>query len=202
VKALTHGLNPLPPPDPALRAELETWDLASLVSRLRELDAGAPGLVDTMNKRRVIRAIETCAATGLPLQNARTSWRTPANAAADGLFLTRPRAELHERIRGRVAEMAAAGVLDEVRALAAVPFSATAARIIGLEQRRSCLHGDIDLDTALESIVVATRQYAKRQSTWFRGQSDFPSLDLSGNLTAQRVVEDVLRKMDAAEAQL
>ena len=179
VRALTHGLSPLPSARPELRAELEQWDTARLLDRLRMLDPAAADLIDTKNKRRVIRAIEICEATGQPLSASRITWqRAEESRIENGFYLTRDRAELNERIGHRVDAMLSAGVLEELASQAQRAFSITSAQIIGLREWRAYLRGEIDLPHCLDAIKTGTRQYAKRQMTWFR-KSGFATVNLS-----------------------
>ena len=179
VRALTHGLSPLPPARPERRAELESWDAARLLDLLRRLDPAAPDLLDTKNRRRVVRAIEICETTGRPLAASRVTWqKTAAAPAENGFCLTREKPELHERIGRRIDAMLSAGVLDEIAAQAQTAFSITSAQIIGLGEWRAYLRGEIDLPHCLDAIKAATRRYAKRQLTWFR-QSGFAPVNLS-----------------------
>ena len=195
VKALTHGLSPLPPARPERRAELERWELARLLAHLRALDPAGPGQIDTKNPRRLIRAIEICEATGQSFSSSRTTWqKTGPNPAGNGFFLTRERSELNERISSRVDAMVPAGVLDEVRAQAGTAFSSTSARIIGLAGLQAHLRGEIDLPSCLEAIKTSTRRYAKRQMTWFRGQSGFTPVDLSAT-SRTRVIDEALKRI-------
>ena len=195
VKALTHGLAPLPPAPPERRAELEQWDGPRLLSHLRALDPAGPDLIDTKNKRRLIRAVEICEATGQPFSASRTSWAQAGTLpAANGLFLTRERLELNGRISLRIDAMVSAGVLDEVGSQAQASFSNTSAKIIGLADLQAHLRGEIDLPSCLERLKAATRRYAKRQVTWFRGQSGFAATDLS-TTDRENVIKEALRKI-------
>ena len=195
VKALTHGLSPLPAPRPERRTELEQWEAARLLDRLRALDPAAPGLIDTKNKRRLIRAVEICEATGQPFSASRTAWRPAGTLPAEnGFLLIRERPELNERIGLRVDAMASAGVLDEVGSHAPTAFSSTSARIIGLAELQAHLRGETGLQSCLEGIKASTRRYAKRQMTWFRGQSSFTPMDLSA-LPRNRVIDEALKRI-------
>jgi tRNA dimethylallyltransferase len=179
IKALTHGLSPLPSADPALRAELDTLDAAELLARLRTLDPAAASTIDALNKRRLVRALEVCLATGKPVSNQRGEWARSEPQHARGVFLFRDRGELHERISARVESMFSAGVLDEVRALGENKLATSAERIIGLADIRLHLAGKLDLATCKDRIKAATRQYAKRQMTWFKREQVFEPVNLS-----------------------
>ncbi len=173
VRALTDGLSPTPPADPDLRAELETLDLSALVERLRRADPGAPALLDLNNRRRVARAIEICEMTGQPLANFRDRPRQPAR----GLLLVRDRADLHDRIAANVRAMFAAGVVDEVAAITGAAPSA--AQAIGFREIQALIRGEMRPDECVETITIGSRQYAKRQLTWFRRQTTFSMLNLT-----------------------
>jgi tRNA dimethylallyltransferase len=172
-RALTHGLAPLPGADAALRASLEKEPLAALAERLRTLDPAST--VDMRNPRRVIRALEVCLLTGRPFSSFRTEWS--GEAAPRGFILNRAREELHAAIRARTDAMFAAGVIEEVAATGEV--GPTAAQMLGLAEIREHVAGKITRDACVEAISLATRQYAKRQLTWFRRERGFEWIDLS-----------------------
>jgi tRNA dimethylallyltransferase len=175
VRALTHGLADLPPADPALRATLEAQPLSQLVEKLRALDSDSQ--VDENNPRRVIRALEVCLLTGRPFSSFRTDW-TEAPAVR-GVILTRPTEDLRARIAARTGAMFAAGVLDEVAAIPADSIGPTAGQMLGLREIRAHLAGKLTREACITAITVATRQYAKRQMTWFRRECGYQWLDLS-----------------------
>lgn len=177
VRALTTGLDPTPPMDATLRAELEPLDLADLVDRLRRLDPFAPDLVDLANRRRVQRAVEICESSGRPLAEFRT---TPPPKPTHGIVLTRDRADLHARIEANVRAQFVGGVEDEIRSLGPPEsFGPTASRTLGLREVHAVLRGELSREDAIAAITIATRQYAKRQMTWFRNQTHFSPLDLT-----------------------
>ena len=173
VRALTHGLADIPPGDAALRAELEKEPLPSLVARLRTLDPAAQ--VDEKNPRRVIRALEVCLLSGRPFSAHRTEWK--AEPEVRGIILTRPRAELHERIAARTEAMFAEGVIAEVAAVTGL--GPTASEMLGLREIRAHIAGTMTLAECKTAITQSTRQYAKRQLTWFRRERGYTWLDLT-----------------------
>ena len=139
VQALTHGLSPLPPADPELRARLEMCTTSELLVRLEELDPTTAAAIDRKNKRRLQRAVEICLLTGQPA-SAQRQRAQPAEVPA-GFFLWREREDLHARINARVEAMFAEGVVEEVREIGAV--SRTAEQTLGLRQIRELLAGRI-----------------------------------------------------------
>ena len=173
IRALTHGLAPLPGADATLRASLENEPLSALAERLRSLDPDSA--VDMRNPRRVIRALEVCILTGRPFSSFLTEWA--GCAAPRGVILSRSREELHAAIGARTAAMFSAGVIGEVAR--AGEIGPTASQMLGLAEIREHVAGRITRDECIEAIALATRQYAKRQLTWFRRERAFRWLDLS-----------------------
>jgi tRNA dimethylallyltransferase len=191
VRALTRGLAELPPASAELRAELEAIPLTDLTRRLAELDPECARRIDLHNPRRVVRALEVCLLTGEPYSQHLAQWKKPVTGWR-GVVLTREREELYERIDRRTEAMFAAGVIEEVRALGEI--GATASQTLGLREIRAHLAGGISGDECVAAIRQATRQYAKRQLTWFRRETAFRTLNLSdisdpGTLIDQLILE-------------
>ncbi len=181
IRALTHGLAPLPGADATLRASLENEPLPALAERLRSLDPAST--VDMRNPRRVIRALEVCILTGRPFSSFRSEWA--GDAAPRGVIVSRRREELHAAISARTEAMFAAGVIEEVARIGEV--GPTAAQMLGLAEIREHIAGRITRGQCIAAIALATRQYAKRQLTWFRRERAFGWLDLSA--TNDRLAE-------------
>ena len=193
VKALTHGLSPLPPVDPELRAQLEALPADELAARLLAADPGAGATVNLRNPRYVQRALELTLLTGRPVAEVKTSFATGPRPGIRGVCLHRDRAELYDRINRRTGEMIAAGALDEVRAVSAGELSATAGKTIGLTELRRCLAGELAPDEAIASIRQTTRHYAKRQMTWFRRETWMQTVDATG-LDAEAIAGAVVSR--------
>jgi tRNA dimethylallyltransferase len=177
IKALTHGLTPLPESDPELRERLNAMSLDDLRSQLAKLDPETAQKIDTKNRRRLVRALEICLLTGKPVSAQRLCEGAAHSEAAKGIFVFRDRNELYERINQRVEAIFERGVVEEVRTEGAT--SATASQMIGLREIRELLAGKKSLSQCIEEIQQATRRYAKRQLTWFRRQTNFVPLNLS-----------------------
>ena len=197
IKALTHGLAPLPSSDPKLRARLNALSMEELFAQLVHLDPEMERTIDVNNRRRLVRALEISLLTGKPASAQRKEWKAveadalsgmaerlrratspgAETAATTGVFVFRDREELYERINRRVERMFEKGVIENVRAAGAT--SATASQMIGLREIHQLLEGRMSLLQCIAEIQQATRRYAKRQLTWFRGQSTFELLNLS-----------------------
>ncbi|MFN2622124.1 MAG: tRNA (adenosine(37)-N6)-dimethylallyltransferase MiaA [Chthoniobacterales bacterium] len=183
VMALRHGLATLPPADQQLREKLERTTTEEMFRSLRALDPIGAEKIDRHNRRRVIRAVEVCLLTGKPFSAQRTEWNE--TAPANGVVLERDRSELYGRINQRVEEMFAAGVVEEVRA--AKNIGPTAEKTLGLREIQALIASEISQPECIARIQQATRRYAKRQLTWFRRQTNFPSLNLSAHDPAEAV---------------
>jgi tRNA dimethylallyltransferase len=169
LKFLTHGPSPLPSGDDALRAELDARPLDELVAELQRLDPIEAARTALQNRRFVSRAIEICRLTGQKASDLRDQWESKTreiSATLRGLVIQRTRPDLHARIALRTRTMLDGGALDEVAALENI--SPNLEKAIGFREIRSLLAGEIDRPTCEELINAATRQYAKRQETWFR----------------------------------
>ncbi len=169
LKFLTHGPAPLPRADASLRVELDGLPLGELVARLTELDPLEASRTALENRRFVSRALEICLLSGRKASALRDGWEAQTariSGKLRGIVIQRPREILHQRIARRTRIMLESGAIQEVAALADV--SSHCEKAIGFREIRCLLRGEIDLSTCGELINAATRQYAKRQETWFR----------------------------------
>lgn len=169
LKFLTHGASPLPTGDAALRAEMDGQPLEELVAELRRLDPVEADRTALQNRRFVSRALEICILSGQKASDLRDGWESKTAHIAStlrGIVIQRTRPDLHSRIARRTRTMLESGALEEVAALSG--FSENFSKAIGFREVQSLLAGEIDRSTCEDLINAATRQYAKRQETWFR----------------------------------
>jgi tRNA dimethylallyltransferase len=175
-KAFLSGLGEAPATNPELRAELEAASFESLLKELRERDPAAYGKIDKQNPRRVIRAVEVIRLTGKKFSEQRAEWKSKAQSPKSKNFFafSRQSDDLHARINARVDAMFARGLVDETRALLThgLEQNQTAMQAIGYRQVVEHLRGERDLAETIELVKSRTRQFAKRQLTWFRRQLD------------------------------
>ena len=180
LKALRFGLFDAPPSDPALRQRLEaeaTADRLDSFERLRQCDPKTAARLHPNDIRRVARAREVFTLTGRPISDFQTTWDNASfgnvspPAGQPWAVIGWPREELYARIDRRVGAMFAAGWLDEARRLRALPHSLSreAGQALGYAELFTLLDGRLSPDAARVAIQTRTRQFAKRQLTWFRG---------------------------------
>lgn len=171
IDAVCQGIDDIPTVDEATRRlmkrKLETEGLDALVAELKVLDPEHYKIVDLHNPRRVVHALEICHMTG----NTYTSYRKntkkirPFNIIKIGL--NRPREEMYERINNRVLEMMNQGLIEEAKAV--YPQKGlNALNTVGYKELFAYFDGDISLDDAILKIQSNTRQYMRKQVTWFK----------------------------------
>ena len=178
---LENGLAATPEIPPEIRASVRA-DLIELGSeelhrQLAEIDPSGAVSLRPSDGHRIARALEVIRGTNRPLshyQNQPHSTPILTGKSCQKIVLMPPRNVLHERINMRTEWMIDNGAVAEVEALLQLelPAEATVLKAIGVCQLGSYLHGKSSLKQATEQVKAATRQYAKRQSTWFNGQFD------------------------------
>jgi len=191
-KAFLEGIGEAPPSNGALRAELETTPLPVLLDELATRDPVTFAKIDRQNPRRVVRAVEVIRLTGKPFSALRSAWNETDADAARLIVLSRPKPELDARINARVDAMFAAGLVEETHGLLAkgLEQNPTAMQAIGYRQVVEHLRGERSLPETIELVKLRTRQFAKRQMTWFRRQ---PAAWISVEENASAVAEKLLR---------
>ena len=168
-----------PGTDPGIRrrleAELDAGGTASLRARLESVDPVSAGRLG--DARRIVRALEVFELTGRPFSSFMPTREYVQPAVQIGLEVDR--GQLRERLARRVHTMVDSGLLEEVRTLdaAGLRLGRTAPRALGYAQFLKVLDGDSDAAQAAEETIVATRQFARRQLTWFRADPRIHWLD-------------------------
>ena len=181
VRALAEGLFREPELDPARRRSLDAFaarlEPLELLRWAGRLDPGFQG----GGRQRASRAIEVALLTGRPLTHWQAAARLGGAIRPWYVVLTVPRQVLHQRIARRAEEMVQRGLLEEVAAVLAEGHLPSAPGLdgIGIREAVEYLHGRRGRESVAEAIAVSTRQYAKRQETWFRHQlaGDVVTLD-------------------------
>jgi tRNA dimethylallyltransferase len=197
LKALLHGLFDGPPADLALRARLEAQALSdgnqALHDRLATVDPASAARLHPNDVRRLVRALEVFELTGRPISDWQTQWggAGPSRDPDTCLCLDLPRDELYRRIDDRVVQMIEQGLLDEVRALRRLerPPGREASQALGYKELFAHLDGQGSLEEAVRQIQTRSRNFAKRQLTWFRHLEgcQFATRQLTERLWASRI---------------
>lgn len=200
LRSLLRGVFEGPPADWELRRrlsdELEHGGVEVLHQRLREIDPVTAERLSPNDVRRVIRALEVHAVTGRPLSDQQAQPPLPIGLRPSHVYwLEPPRARLHERIHRRVERMFAAGLVDEVRRLLdrPRPLSHTARQAIGYKEVIDWLEaGSGDPAEVAALIQTRTRQFAKRQHTWFRNLEECTAVAITGMESPESIAEMIL----------
>jgi tRNA dimethylallyltransferase len=199
-KALLNGLGQSPPSMPSLRAGLEKVPLPELLAQLEALDPATYKKIDRQNPRRVIRALEVIRISSRPFSELRSDWSAGQGASGAGgrefpqlqlvfFGLSRSREDLVRRIDQRVDWMFGHGLVSETEALLerGLATNTTAGQALGYRQVMEHLNGLRPLQETIALVKVRTRQYAKRQLTWFRNQGQLEWIDVAPEEPAQQL---------------
>ena len=181
LQSLMLGLPQIPKIDESIRQsferEVSEFGNASLYEKAKQVDPEAMEKVEENNVQRIIRILEVCQLTGRKLSEWQKE-RVGGIGTVPVFWLNRSRENLYARIDARVDQMMADGWLDEIRALAkTVPMDAPAWQSLGYRELLSA-KDDFQVQTVLEEVKRKTRNYAKRQLTWFRWQVKSVAVDL------------------------
>ena len=198
LKSLLRGIFPGPPADWTLRDRLAAEEVAEpgvLHGQLAAIDPIAAARLSRNDTRRIIRALEVFEKTGATISSVQQQFDVARTAEECRVFaLDRPRDELNARIDERVEAMFAAGLVDEVRGLAAGgSLSRTASQAVGYREVLEHLAGGLSLADTIALVKVRTRQFAKRQMTWFRSLSECRRIEMDGVGNPAEVAEKLLK---------
>lgn len=170
LKAWLEGLGAAPASNSGLRAELEGLPMDDLRAELERFDPKTYEIIDRENRRRLVRAVEVIRLTGTPFSEQRADWGGQSRPFF-GIGLEREPLDLHGRIERRVDKMFERGLVGETRGvLPRLRENRTAAQAIGYRQLIDHFDGKIDLPRLIDLVKIKTRQFSKRQRTWFKGQ--------------------------------
>lgn len=162
--------------------EIARKDVSLLIERLKAIDPDAVKIIDHRNVRRIIRAIELYEQAGVRYSELYRRWKNK-KPVKDALLLWvfRERSEIYRAINERVEKMIRSGLVDEVKWLSEnFNLSRTARQAIGYKEILAHLEGKMALEEAVELIKKRTRNYAKRQISWFKNEKYFMPVDISG----------------------
>jgi tRNA dimethylallyltransferase len=206
LKSLLRGAYQGPPADWEFRAQIEkelaVVGLEALHERLQVIDPLLAAKLHPRDKRRIIRALEVFRLTGQPLSHQQVQFDDARPADESNVFVLQwPRELLHQRIAARVDQMFAAGLVDEVKQLVAQygQLSRTATQAVGYREVLQFLghlpaekgHPARSLAECIELVKIRTRQFAKRQETWFRSLSECTFVPLDVNQSPTQIAEHI-----------
>jgi tRNA dimethylallyltransferase len=193
-----NGLGTSPAPDPALRTLLESTPLPELLDELSRKDPVTFDEIDLNNPRRVIRAIEVIRLTGRPFSLQRANWPERAPSLAGRSFgLQRSREDLRRRIDRRIEAMFGAGLVEETRQLVTKGLleNRTAMQALGYRQVAEHLAGKYGRLETIEQVKIKTRQFAKRQMTWFQRHLDLIWIEVGEEESPKAVSRQILASL-------
>lgn len=197
LKGLLRGTFKGPAADPLLRRSLEQEERArpgTLHRRLAEVDPAAAERLHPNDLRRLVRAMEVFLKTGVPISKWQRQFDRGLPAERCRVFLLDwPRAVLYRRVNRRVEAMFEQGLVDEVRRLLARerPLGRTASQAVGYREVIEHLQGGPGLEETVERVKTHTRQFAKRQWTWFRSLSECRPVPIAEPIDIRRVADAI-----------
>jgi tRNA dimethylallyltransferase len=201
LRSILRGIYEGPEADWEFRRTLEEQARTNgpqwLHDRLAACDPVTAARLHLNDMRRIIRALEVFELTGKPLSEDQQHGPRPDNERPRIVaWIEPPRDWLRERIDRRVDQMMEAGWLEETRWLMQqTPSpSRTACQALGYRELIDCLNGFTTRDAAVEQIKISTRQFAKRQHTWFRNLEECRPMSIAGNETAESIAERILKE--------
>jgi len=193
VRALADGLFAEPVLDPGQRRSLDAWtarlEPIELLRWAGRLDPGFRG----GGRQRAARAIEVALLSGHPLSYWQQAARAQGSLEPWYIVLTVPRPVLHQRIARRAEDMVRRGLIEEVAAVLAEGHGAKTPGLdgIGIREAVEYLHGARPRGSVAEAIAVGTRQYAKRQQTWFRHQLGGNVVTLDATRSPEKLAAEI-----------
>jgi tRNA dimethylallyltransferase len=192
-KAFLEGLGEAPPPAARLRAELEAMPLDKLLEELRQRDPATFAKIDRKNPRRIVRAVEVIRLTGKPFSEVQGPKSKVQGQKPAFFCLTRKVDDLRGRMNARVDAMFERGLVDETRELLkrGLEQNKTAMQAIGYRQVVEHLRGERNLAETIELVKTRTRQFAKRQRTWFRVRKELEWVELKPGESLEKIAREI-----------
>jgi len=178
IKALLFGLPETPPSNGKLREELKELSDQELYREVLKVSPEYAEKVGPRDRKRLIRALEVFRLTGRPITSFKL-WQKEPRYPFLGCFLYRNRPELYKRIEDRVESQVERGLVDEARRLLAMGEGLTALQALGYKEMAGYIKGEMTLNQAKELLKRRTKEFAKRQFTWFRKEPYFRWVNLS-----------------------
>jgi tRNA dimethylallyltransferase len=193
LKGILHGIFEGPRGDPERRRKLEAEPAAVLHARLAEVDPASAARLHPNDQRRLVRALEVFELTGRPMSDWQQEFAQLPPRRFPPVWLDLPREDLYARIDRRVAAMFAAGLVDEVRALTRLPkpLSKEARQALGYKEVLNHLESKSDPAATIAEVQMRSRNFAKRQLTWFRNLPGCVRLQVAAGEAAEMIADKV-----------
>jgi tRNA dimethylallyltransferase len=196
IRALLYGLPDVPPGNEEIRKELKKLSNEEIYNLLLEADRESAERIGKKDRKRLIRAYEVYKLTGEPLSSFKFSEKPRYRFL--GYFLYRSRPELYRRIENRVDSQVERGLIDETKWLLQFGKDITAFQALGYKEILNYIEGRKSLEEAIRLLKRRTKQFAKRQFTWFRKEPKFKWVNLS-EIPEEKLIEMI--KKDLREEQ-
>lgn len=206
LESILMPLDDLPAANRENLQTLEQWEhrygLAYLFRLLREKDLQYASTIDAANRHRIFRALDVWMQTGRPFSSFHRSEQRTLPASTQVYTLHHERAVLHRRINRRVEQMVEHGLVEEVRRLLDMGYTTDlqSMKSVGYREATDYLQDNIDLNTMIQRIATRTRQYAKRQITWFRRWPFTQWLD-AGDHTHDELIQRIHNDVSLLDAE-
>ncbi|MEN8173485.1 MAG: tRNA (adenosine(37)-N6)-dimethylallyltransferase MiaA [Chloroflexota bacterium] len=187
-------------PDPKLRVALERWadeiGTPALYSRLMSIDPSAAARIDSLNLRRIVRALEVILSSGQLFSTQKGHGESPYEIIQLGLI--RPRKELYERVDARIEQMLDKGLLEETKALLDRGYSPDLPPLsaIGYQQMIYHLNGEISLEEVVTQMKRTTRRFVRKQANWFKADDPKINWFQAGSDTAELMETKILELLN------
>ncbi|RUM89023.1 MAG: tRNA (adenosine(37)-N6)-dimethylallyltransferase MiaA [Thermovibrio sp.] len=197
IKSLLYGLPETPPSDEEVRRELQKLPTEELYERLLKVDREYAERVGSRDRKRIVRALEVYEITRKPI-TAFKVWGERPRYPFLGYFLYRNRPELYKRIEERVDSQIRRGLIEETKKLLTYGRDLTAFQALGYKEMLEYLDGKKSLEEAVRTLKSRTKNFAKRQFTWFRKEGGFKWINLSEIPEEEviKVIEGDLKKFE------
>lgn len=182
-----------------LERDIENFGVQALHERLQLVDPLAAAKLHPHDKRRIVRALEVRRQVGTPLSHLQTQFDESQSRHRPKVFaLQWPRAVLHQRIDDRVEAMFQNGMVNEVRGLLEKHdvLSRTAVQAVGYREVLEFFRGERDLAATKEKVKARSRQFARRQETWFRSLNECCRIDITQAMQPAEISQRILDQSD------
>lgn len=198
-RALREGLSPAPATEAAVLRELQEIPFLQLQEEIRRVDPKWAAEADLSNPRRVLRALAVFRQTGRTMSSWHEEKTAPCLPEAKAFLLVRNREVLRKRIEKRVEGMWRQGWPEEVRGLLERPGweGSQSFKALGYKEVAACLRGEMGPEACREAIVLQTHQYAKRQLTWFRRESNLQVIEWNDSDSGESVASRLQKHLGA-----